>query len=484
MNGESLAEKKKRRVAERVLFVFFWAFGAFHLLMSAFPYVADPIALWEYERWIMAAFLLSGIGYMIAVCIKCPESFHRIRERLKRLINPEAICVAGFVLWYVIVFLVRQRIDGVLWMKYGHWWIVDMLISACFLFPLGFFAGIKEGKKWMEASLHIFLGLHAVFTLWCLWEVFHMNTVTLPSGAQVYMRQGRTLQIGCHYNITGAIAASMFAGCLYMVASKKSFIRILYIAAGCIQMVALLLSNSRTVFLSTILLIACWAGIGVWQKTTGKRKMQRICMTIAVTAFICLVFWWLRTEVFVWYGNISINALAADEGTLRSVQNAAEESVRELNNLSGREKVWRGAIRIMLSSPETFFFGVTPFKVTDALREIGGLTNDFAHAHNVFLQVGVSFGVPMMLAFNFFSVRVLWKGMKVILRGAGKTYQGAYMAPVIVLFFIAMNQMEAYLVAYFSIMSYLFFLMCGWTCAIEQETREIRTDHESGVLIP
>ena len=132
----------------------------------------------------------------------------------------------------------------------------------------------------MEASLHIVLGLHAAFTLWCLWEVCHMNSVILPTGEQVYMRNGKTLQIGCHYNITGAIAASMFAGCLYMVSSKRSFVRILYIVAGCIQMIALLLSNSRTVFLSALLLIACWVGIGVWQKTTGKGKAWRICMTM------------------------------------------------------------------------------------------------------------------------------------------------------------------------------------------------------------
>ena len=145
-----------------------------------------------------------------------------------------------------------------------------------------------------------------------------------------------------------------------------------------------------------------------------------------------LLFWWLRTEVFVWYGNITSITVTASEGMQHSVQTSAEETVRELNNLSGREQIWKGAIRIMLSSPETFFFGVTPFKVMDALKEIAGLTNDFAHAHNVFLQVGVAFGVPMMLAFMIFSVRVLWKGTQIVLRGAGKTYQGAYMAPVIV----------------------------------------------------
>ena len=184
---------------------------------------------------------------------------------------------------------------------------------------------------------------------------------------------------------------------------------------------------------------------------------------------LAAVFWWLRTEMFVWFDKITGIKAALNAGTSSGAAESAAEDVRELNNLSGRTNIWKGALKIMFSSLTAFFFGVTPFGVTEALKTYGGLKFDCAHAHNIFLQVGAGFGVPAMIAFTVFVIKILVKGLRVARKAHNMAFREAYAVPIIVLFLVVMNLAEAYLVAYYSIMSGVFFLMCGLTLGIADE---------------
>ena len=74
-----------------------------------------------------------------------------------------------------------------------------------------------------------------------------------------------------------------------------------------------------------------------------------------------------------------------------------------------------------------------------------------------------------MIAFTVFVVSILWKGLKLVMKILELPFRGAYMVPIIVLFIVVMNLAEAYLVSYFSIMSCVFYLMCGWVCAMTEK---------------
>ena len=105
---------------------------------------------------------------------------------------------------------------------------------------------------------------------------------------------------------------------------------------------------------------------------------------------------------------------------------------------------------------------MTPFSVTEALQQIGGLHFEAAHAHNVILQFGASFGVPAMIAFVIFLIRICIKCVRAVLDFNSPNYGHRMMIAITVASLMLMNLAEAYLVAYFSIMSCVFFLFCGF----------------------
>ena len=85
----------------------------------------------------------------------------------------------------------------------------------------------------------------------------------------------------------------------------------------------------------------------------------------------------------------------------------------------------------MGSSPQKFFFGVTAFGVTDAIRDIGGYhKEDVTHAHNIILQGGISMGVLAMILFLAFLILVAVRCIRVLYR---KTGISRYLMPSIVL---------------------------------------------------
>ena len=141
---------------------------------------------------------------------------------------------------------------------------------------------------------------------------------------------------------------------------------------------------------------------------------------------------------------------------------SAADSVRELTDLSGRGAIWIAALKVMVYNPRIFFFGVSPALASTALQQIGGITFEVAHAHNIILQLGICFGVPVMIAFLVFLLSMAIKCIRVLFSLNGNHFAGAFTIPIMILMLVVLNLAEAYLIAYFSVMSSVFFLFCGW----------------------
>ena len=471
---------KTQRTIEHVLCMAAWILAVFHMLLSTFRYTIDYTAVKPYEQWYALILVVATAGYLLFTKARYPRTMYRVHGLFRRMMSFEQVFMFSLLAWFILVCMIRQPIDGYRWLKAHDWWIFDMSIMAVIFFPMSKYLGKEKTEKWINLMMHIVVLAYTVFTVYCLWHIFQLHIFILPSGRQVGMTKDLQLQIGFHYNITGAIAATMFALCLYMIATKGIIWKVIYAVAAAAHLVVLLLSNSRTVFLSVLVLIVLSAFLTGWQKTADKKLTVRIAVGMGIALLCGAVFWILRTQMFVWFDNITgfkelMSAAAKASGTASSSAatgietTSAADDVRELNNLSGRTNVWRAALKVMGSSPTAFFFGVTPSGVTNALRVFGGLNSDFAHAHNIFLQVGAAFGVPAMIAFTVFVVSILWKGLKLVMKILELPFRGAYMVPIIVLFIVVMNLAEAYLVSYFSIMSCVFYLMCGWVCAMTEK---------------
>ena len=224
--------------------------------------------------------------------------------------------------------------------------------------------------------------------------------------------------------------------------------------------------------MSLLLVGSAGAFLAGWYLLRDKKTVIRLIISGAAAVICLLLLRWLRTEVFVWFDSITdFTAKLAASG---KGADSAEEAVRELTHLSGRTKIWRASVKIMFSGPLEFFFGVTPFRVTPALRELGGLTEDFAHAHNAILQVGVSLGVPAMIAFIAFLIRIMLVCIRMYLKARGEQLKNYGIVPILIAGLVLMNMAEAYLVAYFSVMACVFFIMSGLMSGSEYGTGKFK----------
>ena len=245
-------------VYEEALRIGVWILGTFHMLLSAFRYTVRYKLFQPYEQWFGVALLISAIAYLLITALKYPQTTYRLKHFFTSMKNYEMFFMMGLLCWFVIVCAVRQKTDQINYFKFGDWWLYVSAVLAMILFPFSRYFGKENEKRVLQASLHLVVLSYSVFTGWALWHVFHLNIITLPSGSQIGMTANKELSLGCYYNISGAIACTVFAIALYMIVTQRTAFKIVYGIAAALQLCAALMSNSRTVFI-TLLFIAASA---------------------------------------------------------------------------------------------------------------------------------------------------------------------------------------------------------------------------------
>lgn len=157
-----------------------------------------------------------------------------------------------------------------------------------------------------------------------------------------------------------------------------------------------------------------------------------------------------------------------EEGSARRylAEDESEKVIRRLDEPLNREKVWETAVNVLKSNKTAAFFGVTPAGVSQAMKELGESRRNYAHAHNEILQMGVSMGVPMMILFAAFLIYMTVKSIRLGMITGRTLFRGACMIPIVFGGFAVATLTEAYLFGYYSIMSSVFFLFCGWINAL------------------
>ena len=207
----------------------------------------------------------------------------------------------------------------------------------------------------------------------------------------------------------------------------------------------------------------------------ARKKMKRLLVLPAAVLIFALAFGFLRgqqgegSRTYRYEAqNALTNSFFVQDGSdlIRQADNEGEKAVRKLTDPMNRERVWQSAINVLKSGPHFFFIGVTPYGVSVALRELGGLNFEAAHAHNEVLQMAVAMGVPMAAMFAAFLIYMTVKSVRLGMVEGREHFRGAYMAPVVFAGLAVLTLAEAYLFGYFCIMSSLFFLFCGWINAL------------------
>ncbi len=441
-----------------------WVLAVMHGLLSAFRFVIDTKPFEQAEKWFALILLVSALAYLLMTKIKYPQTMYRIKGFFRSFKSYEQFFLIALFLWYAIICWIWQNINHLNYLRGLDFYILDTGIAALVLFPMTLYAGKGKARIYVESFLHVVCIAYTIFAGWCMWHVFHLNIITLPSGSQVGLTSSFTLLIGCHYNITGAISFTILAISCYMIVTQKIYFKVIYGIGIIIHLWVCMLTNSRTVYICVLFLGAATVFFLLWNALREKNIIIRIIAAASAAGAVALVIWWFRGTSFEWFDSItnfkvlaglaSSNAPAAASEAL-----PAQSDVRELTSLSGRQAIWMGALKTMTATPETFFFGVTPAKVTEALKTYGGLPGDFAHAHNAVLQIGTSMGVPAMIAYFVFIIIMVIKSIRSYLTLKGAAFRNYYMIPIITAGLVVMNLTEAYV--YFSAMNTIFFVVCG-----------------------
>ena len=462
MTKKKLASPSRVQVLfEHILCIGALVLATTHMLLSIARYNFDFYTYARpFESWFALFLVILAVIYFIYNIIFMQNTMYRLSGLLKRLFHPDSIFVWGLILWYPLSCLINQQAMGINLFKRSDWWMLDTVINGVILFSLSDFLGEEKAKRIIEYMIHAIMIFSTSFAIYCLYNLFTLNVITMPSGYGIGMTRNMQFTIGLHYNITGAIAATMVCLSIYMICTQKVLLRTIYTLALLVHLSVLLLTNSRAAFVAGLAAIVATCFIACYYHLNKKSKKLQIIGSLIISMSVAGVIWILRSSAFVIFDKVTNFRALISNGAAES--SSAANSVRALTDLSGRVSIWRASFKVMFYSPRMFFFGVTPACVTAALQQIGGIQFEVAHAHNIILQVGVAFGVPVMTAFIAFLFSIAIKCYRIIFCEYHRPFHGAYAIPVTILMLVVLNMAEAYLVAYFSIMSSVFFLFCGW----------------------
>ena len=492
----------------------------FYLQTGLYRFVMpDYWSVFRMEQWFG---LLLAAAAFVFLCIRMgqgPESRQEIKNRFRDFRSYEQIYLVYTFLWYIVSVARYQHVIGGEQFRNNDPWMFATGMMAFLLFPLAQYIGSGDVKRVMEGMLKSVVLPFACFTGWMLWQYFHQNYLIFPSGQQLQMSPDVSMLFSdLSRNHLARQAMVMIGLSIYMIATQNVYEKCVFALCLAVFIVSLILTNSRTSWYMTAAMLTC-TGFLICQMSGRKNGIVRAALGLLTAAAIGLSCHWLRGEVFVLLDHAltrqaGTEAAAMGETTVSSgpsdyrlrtlsrtvgtevpqqieAENtgntepadhrgasAASNARRYDNNLAtigNRLPLYRASLKAMFSSRYRFLFGVTPANVVKLLRNYEGVSPTYAydHAHNFFLQMGVSFGVPTMAAAIAFAVSLMIRCVRILLKVVRKrgVYPGAWVICLMILTFLANDMLEADLSGGMGIFCVTFYILAGWLLVIDRETR-------------
>ena len=479
---ESLPGYKLLKSFETSVTILLVALAVFHVMVSAFQYVIlwKPLRVYEYMAAGILAFAV--VLYLLISLLFYSWNLERIRAFLRRMTSWEQIFLLVFTGWFGVSCLINKSLPRPGYTNMNTWYAFDVLINAAVLFPLAKILCSKRAQKVIEWIILLILAAYSAFTIYGLWHLFHRNTVKVPYGSSIFMNKDPyALRLACHYNITGIMALLMLAICLYFITGLKKKWSILFLPLVLIHLFTAHLSNSRTVFLTGLIIIPIFLFFHVIREGEGRCSKKRFAAAFLFAGSVFAFYWFSRPLSFDLFEKVSHYkelVYKVDE-----VSVSASQSVRPINNISGRENIWKASLKALWHDPLTFFFGVSPTCITKALMELGGCNFEASHAHNMVLQVGMSAGVPPMIAYCVFLFGLCVKCVHLLFDRIRTNMKSVYRIPFFILFLVVPCLVEHYIASY-HVMCGVFTLFAGWVFALTSKEPDLNCEKDESAPAP
>ena len=447
----------------RTLRGFAFFYGLFHILLSVYRFYRavyqTPLMYVDYA--LGALLLLVAGGYLCGLAVKNKGLPARTRTFLKPFLKPAYLIPFGLAAWSVLsVVCSPMKADGA-WLSRNVYNLYDCLVSLLVLLPMArFFAG---DRRPLRVVIHTLTAILTPLMIYVIIEMFAGRIIDLPGDYDVLMLDmngTKRLWIGAHANNTGAYAMVMIMLCVYMASREKPLLKVLYGLSAGVHLVILVLTNSRTAML-TIGLFACCAALLLAAPRIGRMKTKSKVLLLLLAAVALIGAYALFTG-----GIYSLLGRTTD---------AENASSRLLNFVdTGRFRVWGAAFRSYVYSVGHFLFGVTPASVSDMIMHFTD-GEIYYHTHNQILEIGVALGVPAMLAFIWWLVLLLKRGVRRISLKGGAPF-AEKLLPVIVAMLLVSNMLEVMLLFHNLLPGSIFFLLAGYVLTKEKPRRAALMD--------
>ena len=428
----------KKLVRKDVLVMLAGILAVFHAMIALLNYFVEIPAARTADA------VLGGITGVYAVLV-----FLVSRPRLRfsfRQCLPVVLLFCYAV--SVIVMSVRYRTPW-FWENNAQG-LYDTAVLLLTVYSLGRCSGREGIHPVLRVVLQLCLLAWTAFMLFVLIRLPQSPVIRLPNRGMIAFQESR-LYLNCHPNTTGVIAMTALLICCFMAfISKKRVTKGIYILFACVHYAVLVLSNSRTMLAASLI---GFAGLTAVTAYSGFRGKYRLLLTAGTTIISIAVFWIARDWVFGVFRTASINSeVPAAQWESRDIVDGG------FMTFNGRLTGFRYALTAMGDDLQCFLTGVTPPVVKLALyKASAGAWN--MYTHNQFLEIGVAVGVPAMVCF---AVWLFLLGMDCagLCRKGGKRRE-VYISLILLAFTLA-NMLEATLLFYGYIISYVFFFMAGW----------------------
>lgn len=425
-----------------------------HIFLSVFKY-------FDYNYRFLLEFI-ENITMDVLVLLAIAYAY---KNRADKSIVKKYFSVEQLLLSSVFLFLLIS--SGISALKYG-WddfasnkvYLDDLFVCAFIIFPWG--KHLVKATNKMKSVLRCLtdlslLGISGVM-VWILIAAFRSEVLSTFFGSAIGMLEfNGTLQlsINCHPNTVGAYAGLILCICIYFFANSRGIRRYVYFVECLIHFLVLALSNSRGSFFAFICIAAVMTGLTIYYllaKADLKKRWIAACIG-AVAVVAVLIF--ARNSIFAIYDSVKQTNSVVDVEQY-------EEVIRDLNitSFTGRPIIWKGALKIIFGGVSEFLFGITPYHIAGEIQRLINSEIGF-YTHNQILEVASDVGVPACILFLVF----LWRLAVVCYKKGTALSEGDQwkkkFLPIIILFLVIANVMEATLLFYGYLSGCVFMLLSG-----------------------
>ena len=402
----------------------------------------------------------------IANNTKNNEGRRRVKDILRQYFCKEQILLSILFLLTLISCIVLEITSGESYLQDNLDCISDLIICIFVIFPSGRLLVKNDKNIVIKTIIHILLFAITCFMLLVLYKIVVGDIMETVNGGHIgmldYGNGAYQLSINCHPNTVGSYSGVFFLACVCLSVLEKKALRYICIFEALIHFIILALSNSRGSLFAAMISFGGILGLVTFHNLNKWELWKKVCVSVIVGIISIFALYFLRNGILLGFDKItSLSTVSEIEAD--NIQEDQYVAVRDMNltYVNFRGTIWKKAIDLITDNPKTVLFGVSPRSVSKVLGKALGADNDI-YTHNQLLEVGLATGIPSLLIFFVFIVFLAIDCFFIEISRTDKEKWKSKVFPMILLFLVIGNVMEALLLYHNYFSGCVFMLISGW----------------------